>query len=149
MKISKGGGCLAVYGLFSFALSAQSLETIRGVVHDPQHHPLRAAQITAQCGSAPALTVQSNDDGEFQFAKLPTGTCELTVSAANFRKQQQQIGARARSSVLHFQLELAQLTQSVDVQASRLETQVSTVQSLTSAQEVEQTPAQIKPTACR
>ena len=140
MKIWKGGVCLAVYACVSFTSTAQSLETIKGVVHDPQHHPLAGAQVTAQCGSAPALTTQSNADGEFQFSNLPEGACDLTVSAENFREEREQITAHSRSSVLHFQLELAHRTESVDVHASRLDTQVSTVGSLTSAQEVEQTP---------
>ncbi len=77
---------------------------------------------------------------------MPAGACEVAIEAKSFREQKQQITISGKNSVLHFQLELAQLSQSVEVSASRLDTQVSTLQTQTSAKEIAQTPAPIRRT---
>lgn len=141
MWSQKAGICLAAFGIFSFSLHAQAPGTIRGVVHDPQHHPVENAHVKLSCeNSGPVRTSQSNADGEFELTSVPPVPCELSVEAKSFRDQKQQLSAGGRSSVLHFQLELASVNQSVEVSASKLDTQVSTVQSLTTAEEIEHTP---------
>jgi len=136
----QAGVCLAFYAVCSAGASAQESGTVKGVVHDPQHHPLQGAQVSLSCSSSEISKKTSSDsDGLFVFASIPTGSCEVSVDAKSFRSQKQQITIAATNSVLHFQLELAQITQSVEVSAS-LEKLASTVQTLTSAQEVEQTP---------
>ena len=141
MWSQRAGICLAAYGILSFILDAQVPGTIKGVVHDPQHHPVEDAQVKLSCrNSDRILTSRSNSDGEFEIAGSPAGACEISVEARSFRKQTQQVVSDTRSSVLHFRLELARVNESVEVSASKLDTQVSTVQSVTTAKEIERTP---------
>ncbi len=141
MKLRQASPCLAVCIILPFVIKAQAPGMLKGVVHDPQHHPLQDAQIDVNCQAAGwQRSTRSDVEGEFQIAAPPQGKCDVSVRAPSFRTQEQQITVGAKSSILHFQMELEQVRQSVEVSASRLDTQVSTVRSETSAREVEQTP---------
>jgi outer membrane receptor protein involved in Fe transport len=118
-------------------LCAQTLGTVRGVVHDPQHRPLENATVTL--GSK---TAQSDANGEFTIDNVPEGPATLLVSAPGFAPLKQQIRvAEGISPVVHLQLELAAVKQSVEVPGSlsRLNTQASTVQTSVTPQEILQT----------
>ncbi len=133
--------CLAACLICPAVGRGENFGSIRGVVHDPQHRPVEGARVSLSCTDS-GLSKQTTSDpyGSFVFSGSYSGLCEVSVEAASFRRQEQQITVGEKNPVLHFQLELRQITESVEVSASRLETQVSTVQSLTSAKEVEQTP---------
>ncbi len=140
MKRWQAGVCL---GLCALACAfAQEPSILKGVVHDPQHHPIQGAQVNLSCTHSGVTKEETSDEnGSFVFAGVSVGICEVLVQAKGFRDQQQQITVAAeKNPVLHFQLELPSLSQSVEVSAKRLDTQISTVQSMTSAKEVEQTP---------
>ncbi|MGP8246106.1 MAG: TonB-dependent receptor domain-containing protein [Bryobacteraceae bacterium] len=117
--------------------------TLRGVVHDPQHRPLPGAQVVIQGpGSTLTKTVASDANGEFQVSGLAEGVYTVAVSAQGFRLLEQQVNVRAGNGpVLHLQLELAAINESVEVSgaASRLDTQVSTVQTMVSPKEIAET----------
>ena len=118
-------------------LCAQTLGTVRGVVHDPQHRPLENATVTL--GSK---TAQSDANGEFTIDNVPEGPATLLVSAPGFAPLKQQINVtEGLSPVVHLQLELAAVKQSVEVPGSlsRLNTQASTVQTNVTPQEILQT----------
>src|ERR1019366_5282072 len=54
--------------------SATVFGNLRGVVHDPQHHPVSGAHATLQASdSAYSLTAESDNDGEFHFDAVPLG----------------------------------------------------------------------------
>ena len=111
--------------ILSALLSAQTLGTVRGIVHDPQHRPLENATVTV--GSK---TVRSDSNGEFAITDVPEGAAELSVTAEGFATLQQQVRVeRDRTPVLHLQLELAGVKSSVEVSGalSKLNTQTSTV----------------------
>jgi outer membrane receptor protein involved in Fe transport len=115
--------------------------TLRGIVHDPQHRPLPGAQIVVR-GSGTDRNVLSDSNGEFQFDNLPTGNYRVAVSAQGFRALEQQVTVTvARSPVVHLQLELAAISSSVEVSGanSKLDTQVSTVQTMVSPEEIAHT----------
>ena len=129
-----------------FALIASILATsllaangsLKGVVHDPQHRPIPGAQVVVR-GREP---VQANANGEFQFDDLPEGTYMITVSAPGLQSVEQEATVTAgKTPVLHFQLELAEVQQAIEVSgaASRLNSQVSTVQTMVSPQEIART----------
>jgi outer membrane receptor protein involved in Fe transport len=126
---------------FSFLSAATG--SFRGIVHDPQHRPLPGAQVVLRGQNATVMkTTQSDANGEFQINDLPEGTYTADVSAQGFRTLEQQAAVTAgQTPVLHFQLELAPVSSSVEVSGanSRLNTQASTVQSLVSPQEIAQT----------
>jgi outer membrane receptor protein involved in Fe transport len=115
--------------------------TLRGIVHDPQHRPLPGAQI-AVSGPGTSKTVVSDSNGEFQLNDLLTGNYIVTVSAQGFRPMEQQVTlTTGRSPVVHLQLELAAISSSVEVSGknSKLDTQVSTVQTMVSPEEIAHT----------
>ncbi len=124
------------------ALSAATGD-LRGIVHDPQHRPLPAAQVVANStGGAATRSVQSDANGEFQIDNLPEGAYSIAISAPGFQMLEQQVTVAAgKSPVLHFQLELAAVNSSVQVSdaTSRLNPQTSTVRTLVSPQEIQQT----------
>lgn len=117
---------------------------LRGLIHDPQHRPVPGAQISIRrLPSAPARAVVSDANGEFQADALAPGSYAISVSANGFHPFQQQIELQAgKSPILHLQLEVSALSQTVEVtsQGSRLKTETSTVQTYVSSQEIEQTP---------
>jgi outer membrane receptor protein involved in Fe transport len=129
--------------VFNAILSAQSNDSLRGVVHDPEHRPLPGAQVAIQGPAAfGSKTVQSGANGEFQLSGVPEGSYRIAVSASGFTALEQQTTVAAgKSPVLHFQLELAAVHQAVEVSgaASRLTTQTSTVQTAVSPQEILET----------
>jgi len=130
--------------LLPAALGAAVAGSVRGVVHDPQHRPLPAAQVVlhGQAGSE-AKTVQSDSNGEFLFSDIAEGNYRVEISAKGFKPLEQQITVAAdKTPVLHFQLDLAPLNSSLEVSGlvSRLSPQTSTVQTMVSAEEIAQTP---------
>ena len=137
---------LAVFaGAFGLAQapSAAGTGSIRGIVHDPQHRPLPGARVVVQGRNATATTLQSDANGEFHIDGIAEGTYTVDISADGFRMLTQPVAVTAdKTPVLHFQLEIAPVSASVEVSGamSRLNTQASTVQTLVSPQEIAQTP---------
>jgi hypothetical protein len=70
---------------------------IRGIVHDPQHHPVNAAHATLQANdSAFKMTAETGDDGEFHFDAVPLGTYTVNVDAPGFAMQSQLLAEVSR-----------------------------------------------------
>jgi outer membrane receptor protein involved in Fe transport len=113
---------LAVLWLLAVALpcSATILGDVRGVVHDPEHHPISKARTTLEStNSAYKRTGDTNADGIFQFSAVPLGEYKVTVEAPGFAPTAQVLLLGAASApVLHYQLALAGAHESVDVSAS-------------------------------
>ncbi len=134
----------AVFLVFVGASEATAAGNLRGIVHDPQHRPVENASVAIECPDLPwSRTAQTNADGDFQINDIPENRCSITVSATGFSPVRQPIAADAtKSPVLHFQLELAGIAQSLEVSgaASRLSTQSSTVGTAVSPREIQQTP---------
>jgi outer membrane receptor protein involved in Fe transport len=130
----------ALYACALCALAATG--SVRGVIHDPQHRPLTGAQIVLHSQSPPfSKTAQSSPTGEFQFDAVPEGSYTVDVTAPGFLPTTQQlIVAVDKPPVLHFMLALAPVASSVDVSASRLAAQTSTVQNTVTPEEITQTP---------
>ena len=118
-------------------LLAAATGTVHGIVHDPQHRPLPGAQVVLG-----ANTVQTDPNGAFEIDNIPEGEYSVGVTAAGFQKLEQKVTVTAdKSPVLHFELELATVSSSVNVVAgSKLQPQSSTVQTMVSAEDVEKTP---------
>jgi len=118
-------------------LSAQTLGMVRGIVHDPQHRPVQKATVTFGARSA-----QTDANGEFAIDGVPEGPGLLRVEAAGFSPFEKQIEVTQANAILHLQLELASVRQSVEVSGalSRLTAQTSTVAATVTPQEILQTP---------
>lgn len=127
--------CLLVLPTF-----AADTGTLRGIVHDPQHRPLPGAQIVLT-GSL-KKTVTSDANGEFLVTDMPEGAYKVAVSAQGFRPFEKTVSVTAaKGPVLHLELELATISSSVDVSGatSKLNSQVSTVQTMVTPREIAQT----------
>ncbi|HTQ57407.1 MAG TPA: TonB-dependent receptor [Bryobacteraceae bacterium] len=125
------GILICLTGLPSF-ISAAVLE---GIVHDPQHRPIAGARVVVE-GHSP---LQSDANGEFKLENIPAGTYEVTVTAPGFDTLHQTVSTK--TSVIHLQLEIAGISQAIEVSgtASKLSTQTATVQTFVSQKEISQT----------
>jgi hypothetical protein len=129
-----------VFCLFIASGIAADTGTLRGIVHDPQHRPLPGAQIVLR-GPLPQ-TLTSDANGEFQVTNIPEGVYTVAVAAQGFQPIEKQVNVTAgKTPVLHLELELAGISTSVDVSGatSKLNSQASTVQTMVSPKEIEQT----------
>lgn len=117
---------------------------LHGVIHDPQHRPIPGAQIVIHGpGLEQPRTVVSDANGAFQAQGMPAGTYTVSVSAKGFRPLEQQIQvAPERQPVVHLQLEIANVSETVEVtsESSRLKTETSTVETDVSSHDIQQTP---------
>ena len=116
---------------------------LRGIVHDPGHRPVEGAQVQVRGFGGWSKTVSSDSNGEFEIDGLSEGDYDVTVTASGFRTLSQVVTVtEGKSPVLHLQLELGELKQTVEVSGaeSRLKTQSSTVQTTISPQQIQQTP---------
>jgi outer membrane receptor protein involved in Fe transport len=138
-------GWLALIVLTTAAV-ARTADTgsLKGVVHDPQHRPIEAAQVTARAQSSTwSKTTQSDSNGEFGFDDVPEGNCTITVRAPGFATLEEQVTVEAgKPPIVHLQMELAGIAQKVEVSSeeSSLSTLSSTVHNSISAQDVQRTP---------
>jgi YbbR domain-containing protein len=132
-----------VPGLLAVPILIAATGSVRGIVHDPQHRPLPGAQVVLHGRNATVTkTVQSDGNGEFQINDVPEGAYTVDVSARGFRLLEQQAVVTAdKAPVLHFRLELAPVSSSVEVSGaiSKLNPQTSTVQTLVSPEDIAQT----------
>jgi outer membrane receptor for ferrienterochelin and colicin len=138
---SKFYSCLFVLGVPALATI---FGTVRGVVHDPNHRPIAAAEATLQAAtSAYQQTVRSDDSGQFEFSTVPVGEYKLTVRHPGFAASEQRLVVASGSApVLHFQLRLAEQKESVEVSESpeAVNPQSSTPATLITRQDIEKTP---------
>jgi outer membrane receptor protein involved in Fe transport len=110
---------------------------LQGIVHDPQHRPIAGAEIVIR-----GQTIRSDANGEFRLDNILEGSYPVTVSALGFQVLRQVVTVTAgKSPVVHLQLEIAQISASIEVTGaeSRLQVQTSTVQTLVTPAEIAQT----------
>ena len=113
-------GLLALLLAACLPATATVFGNVRGVVHDPQHHPVAAAQVTLQAtDSHYKQAITTNSDGEFYFNTVPLGKYNVTVEASGFAPQSQSLTVVSGSApVLHYALALAGAKEEVTVTAS-------------------------------
>jgi hypothetical protein len=130
--------------VFSGAAFATIFGNVRGIVHDPQHRPLAGAEVRISAlTSSWSQSGAANAAGEFEFSAVPAGSYLVTVTAPGFQHLEQQITVTSGGApVLHFQMRLEVVKQSVEVSAAPevVNTQSSTSQTLVSHQQVARTP---------
>jgi outer membrane receptor protein involved in Fe transport len=137
---------LLAAALLVYALPARAtiFGSVRGIVHDPQHRPVAAADVKLQSSTSDwSRTVQTDSDGEFEFDAVPIGEYEVKVTHADFDAAALKITVDSGSApVLHIPLSLAGVTQKVVVQSGTqsIDTQSSTTQTLVSRAQIAQTP---------
>src|SRR6202453_3528020 len=108
---------------------ATELMAVRGVVHDPGHRPIADATVTLHAADSDLVeNEKTNANGEFSFSAVPLGVYVITVADAGFDTAQQSITVASNTSpVLHFELEVAAVKQSVTVTSNASEANVDSV----------------------
>ncbi len=103
--------------LMSSPVWATIFSTVRGVVHDPNHRPIAGAEVILQANHSEYVQKASTTgDGEFEFAAVPAGEYTVRVHHPGFAEELQPlVVVSSTAPVLHFQLQLAQRTESVEV----------------------------------
>jgi hypothetical protein len=135
----------ALFAGTAFPAQATVFATLRGVVHDPQHHPVAGAAITLQAAdSVFALRTTAGSDGEFTLPAAPIGVYRLTVAAPGFATVTEPITlASGTNPVAHIPLEVATATQSVTVEGlggDLSATDSATPTTLITRAEIDETP---------
>src|SRR5579872_6076385 len=86
-------------------LRAAVSESVRGIVHDPDHRPVKGATVVAKSSTSDySQTVVTGADGAFEVASIPAGAYRVTVTHDGFAPATQEIVVGSTSGpVLHFQ----------------------------------------------
>jgi outer membrane cobalamin receptor len=125
--------------------SASVFGDLRGIVIDPQQRPVAGAQVTLRSRtSAFSRTTQTDDVGAFSFRTVPIGEYTVRVESGGFSKVEQPATVVSDSApVLHFQLVITPLAQSVEVVATAAEqvgSESPTPTTLVSREQIARTP---------
>ena len=138
--------CVLVGSIFLFSVVsfATIFGSVDGLIHDPQHRPVKGAQVTIHAVSSQwRQVITSNDDGEFRFDAVPVGEYMVMVETSGFAAQQQNIVITSgRDAKLHFALALAQAKETLQVTevAPLVNPESSTTQNMVSREQINQTP---------
>jgi outer membrane cobalamin receptor len=134
--------CVVV--LFSAAARAEIFGNVHGIVHDPQHRPVPGAGVELKAQHSEwTQRLKTNDSGEFDFSAVPLGEYAVTVSLTNFQTIQQSVVVMSGSSpVLHFQLEIASVTEKTVVTGEPISATTDSVTptTLLNRQDIQETP---------
>jgi hypothetical protein len=137
--------CLTAVVLFLGAVAfATIFGSVRGVVHDPQHRPIQGAHLTLKAQNSDwTQSLDSDDNGEFLFTSVPIGNYTVMVSSKGFQQMSQGVVVESDTSpVLHFQLAVAGVNESVAVPENPVEatTQTITPTTMVNRIDIQETP---------
>jgi Carboxypeptidase regulatory-like domain/TonB-dependent Receptor Plug Domain len=134
--------CIAI--IAAVPARAEIFGTVHGIVHDPQHRPIAGATVDLKAQRSDWVQHKTTDDnGEFDFSAVPLGEYTVTVTTANFQTEVQAIIVTSgTSSVLHFQLVLAALSENTVVTGEPVSATLDSVTptTLLSREDIQQTP---------
>jgi len=135
---------LAVIFLLDSVAFATIFGTVRGIVHDPQHRPIKGAHLTLRAQNSDWKQTQNSDgNGEFVFTSVPIGNYTVTVLSAGFQEASQGVIVQSDTSpVLHFQLSVEGVKQDIVVPGtlSAESTDSVTPTTMLSRVDIQQTP---------
>ncbi|HVP48384.1 MAG TPA: TonB-dependent receptor [Bryobacteraceae bacterium] len=96
--------------------------SVRGVVHDPDHRPVPAAQVILKSSNSDySRTLETGGDGTFEATSVPVGAYQVTVTCDGFAPSAQDVVVVSGSApVLHFRLAIGTTQQAVNVEESAL-----------------------------
>ncbi len=125
-------------------LSATIFASVRGVVHDQQHRPIKDATVLLKPRNAGySQQTQTNSDGAFTFTVVPIGDYSLVAEKSGFAPGQQDFTVVSDTNpVLHLQLGIATTAENVTVTAQYDPFNVDTVTptSMVNREDIVQTP---------
>lgn len=116
--------------------------TVHGVVHDPEHRPIKGAEVVLRASDSDFVLRSSTDEeGSFDLPQAPIGMYRLTVTASGFGPTTETLTlASGTNPVLHIALALANTTQTVVVQAQESSADTVTPSTLITRAMIEATP---------
>lgn len=105
-SVNRLGMALLAALLWYAPLYAADVGSVRGVVHDQQHHPLADARVTLKSATSQwSQSAVTDARGEFSFMTVPLGDYVLSVSDTDFAPAAQAVSVASGSSpVAHVQL---------------------------------------------
>src|SRR5579864_5325262 len=100
--------------------AASIFGSIRGIVHDPQHRPVENAMVMLHAKSSDwTATTNTDASGQFSFTAVPLGEYTVAVAGPGFVQTEQTVVVKSGSEpVLHYQLKLSSVKESVTVSAA-------------------------------
>ena len=112
LRLTICAACLAAISCF-----AETVATVRGVIHDPQHRPVQNAMVMIKARTSDwSATANSDANGNFAFTAVPLGEYVLTVVGVGFEQAQQNLAVVSGSEpVLHFALNIAGTKETINV----------------------------------
>lgn len=112
---------------------------LQGIVHDPQHRPISGAKIILHAAySTASQSATTNQDGYFSLPAVPLGEYRITISVPGFNTARQTISVASGSSpILHFQLEVGSVHESVMVSSRTDAANVNSVNPTTTVSRID------------
>jgi hypothetical protein len=118
--------------------------SIRGVIHDPDHRPVGGAQVSIKSLNSDFVrTASTGVDGSFEVTSIPVGAYQVTITHEGFASAAQETVVTSGSApVLHFQLAIGAVSQSVNVseEALSVNPEQMTPAVIVSRQEIQDAP---------
>jgi len=137
-------GSIVVVLFVGVVARATIFGSVRGVVHDPQHRPIQGAFVTLKAQDSDWKQSQNSDEnGEFDFSSVPIGSYTVTATAKDFEPMQQEVIVKSDTSpVLHFELNVAAIKQSVAILENPAEapTESVTPTTMVDREDIRETP---------
>jgi Carboxypeptidase regulatory-like domain/TonB-dependent Receptor Plug Domain len=117
---------------------------LHGIVHDPQHRPIKGAEVSLRAvESAYTQSAETDQDGSFSMAAVPLGDYVISITSLGFAPFQQRITLASNTApIFHFELKLGSVKQSVSVTSSTSGANVdsATTTTLITRAEIARTP---------
>ena len=113
----------------SMVMHATVFGEVQGIVHDPQHRPIQGAHVVLKSrNSAFAQTADTDQAGAFHLLTVPFGDYTLRVTQAGFETMTQDFTlASSTSPILHFELAIGSVQQSVAIHTDQTAANVDSV----------------------
>jgi outer membrane receptor protein involved in Fe transport len=135
---------LALIHIFAISALCSIFGSIRTIVHDPQHRPVKGATIQVQSRSSDwSVTASTDENGAADILNVPIGEYTVTVTATGFQPQEQMITIQSSAARdMHFALQIQTVEQNVQVSAEpeQVDPTSSTAQTLISRTAIRETP---------
>ncbi|MGB6728345.1 MAG: carboxypeptidase regulatory-like domain-containing protein, partial [Terracidiphilus sp.] len=126
----------------SLPVYATVFATVHGIVHDQQHRPIAAAQVTLKAVDSDfAIHALTNNEGVFKLPQAPIGIYKLTVTANGFETTTQDLTiASGTNPIIHVPLAVGVEAQTVVVNGGPTATDSVTPTSLVTSTTIAETP---------
>ena len=133
-----------VAALAPLQMFASVFGTVKAIVHDPQHRPVKGAQVVVESATSGYKQVATtNDEGMATVMRLPIGQYTVTVNSPGFATGQESALVNSDTiQELHFALTVAAHQESVEVTAepALVNPSSSTTESVVSRAQIDNTP---------